>query len=211
MSAPKAETAASCIDRAGTILDEIISHEINTSEQCFLKPINRYRNIVADICPVIGVCIDTHHPTLMGRALIRWELDGEVNKQWLPMLHGMSLRDDDQVLVQTPKNGFEPIVIGVVDGYKRRPDIEMSSGPALSLQRDESITVTTEEGEKMLEIYRKESGPVVKLLSGDIDIELSNTLRISAQSIELNARQGEAKITANDDVVVEGEMIRLNS
>ena len=196
-----------------SLVEEIISSQCaNDRETTIVRQRKHAKDTPGNITPpFIGNCLDTHHPTLMGRALIRWELNGVTEEMWLPTLHGMSLRENDRVLVQTPANDLEPIVVGVVDGFKRRLETDKETGPSLTLLRDESIKVTTEEGERLLEIYREESGPVVKLFDDATNIALPNDLRISAKSIELNAREGQAKITARDDVVVEGEMIKLNS
>jgi hypothetical protein len=191
-----------------SILEDILSEESLKQEVAAvtatrISPTERY-------LPLIGLCIDIHHPTLLGRALVRVEIDGAEKEHWMPTLHGMSIRPMDRVLVQTPKNGIEPIVIGVVDGFKMRPELEHIPGPVISLLSDESVKVNDVDGNQLLEVYRDESGPVVRLLSENTNIDLPGKLRISAKSIELAAKDGEAKISASKHVVVEGEMIRLN-
>ena len=76
---------------------------------------------------------------------------------------------------------------------------------------DESVKVKNPDGTKLLEIYQDRTGPVVKILSDNTHFELSNHLKISAKSIEFIATEGDATLEASDDVIVNGEMIRLNS
>lgn len=50
----------------------------------------------------------------------------------------------------------------------------------------------------------------MSLLRADLDLDLPGKLRISAKSIELEPKQGQARIEASDDVVVNGEVIHLD-
>lgn len=61
-----------------------------------------------------------------------------------------------------------------------------------------------------MEVFEDESGPVIRLLRDDIDLDLQGKLRVRAKSIELEAKEGQARIKASDDVVVVGEIIHLN-
>lgn len=161
---------------------------------------------------LVGQCTDTEHPTLVGRILVSFDKDCHSFEQWLPCLHGMSCRRGDRVLVHYPQNGIEPIVIGVVDGYKKRPAILRLEGPVLELKRDASIKVVSSAGAQLLEVFEDESGPVVKLLSEETSIDFPNqSLRINAKSIELQAVQGRVQISASDSVDIKGEEINLNS
>jgi len=157
---------------------------------------------------VMGECTDERHPSLYGRVRVCWQQNGR-QEAWLPSLHQLSIRAGDRVLIASPENALEPVVIGVVDGSRTRAP-QARSGPALSLQRDESLLVCTREGQELLEVYYEESGPVLKLLNRDVDIEMDGDLRISADSIGLLARRGEAQVTASGDVVINGETVRVN-
>ena len=160
---------------------------------------------------LVGECSEERHPTLTGRVRIRWKGgDGQSCEEWLATLHGITVRVADRVMLLHPANWPEPIIVGVVDGFAVRPEYARVPGPSVPLARDEACYVTTVDGEKLLEIYQTESGPVVRLLTGDVNLELSGKLRIEAESIELNAKKGGATITATDDIVLRGEMIALN-
>ncbi len=155
-----------------------------------------------------GECIETEHPTLMGRVRIRWQTK-EWQEKWLPTLHGITVRRGDRVMILSPANWIEPFVIGVVDGFAQRPEIQRIPA-SIKLEKDESIRVTTAEDEQLLEIYYEDAGPVVKLLKDDVELDLKGELRLSAKSIELNAKRGEARIKAVDDVVIDGENVKVN-
>lgn len=91
--------------------------------------------------------------------------------------------------------------------------MERTAGPSisLSLKPDESIKVLSNEGEKLLEIYQDEFVPAVKLLHENTNIDLPGKQRVRAKDIELKATEWQAKINATENVVVNGEMIKLNS
>ncbi|MGE0792216.1 MAG: hypothetical protein AB7S26_41470 [Sandaracinaceae bacterium] len=160
---------------------------------------------------LVGEVVDTKHPTLTGRVRVRWtDLDGHLYEKWLATLMGLPVRVGDRVLMTRPANYPERVVTGVLDGFSRRPEVERASAATLELQRDEALRVTSARGQALLEVYEDERGPVVKLLTGDVDLEMQGALRVRASAIELEATQGQAKITASDDVVVKGETVHLN-
>ncbi len=159
----------------------------------------------------VGECLDTLHPSLAGRVLVRWvDALGAVSERWLPTLHGLAIRRTDRVLAQHPSNWPEPIVTGVIDGYAQRPDVPRASAATIALKSDEAILVTTAEGAPLLELRGTDQGPVARLLTTTADIEAPGQLRLTASSIALNATEGSVTINASDDVTVKGESIRLN-
>lgn len=161
--------------------------------------------------PRVGECLDSRHPTLMGRALVRWaDAAGLVVERWLPTLLGVTVRAADRVLLLSPASWAEPLIVGVVDGFATRPEAARAAGAAITLRPDETVRVITDDDTCLLEVYRGESGPVVRLLQRDVAVELAGSLRLSAQSIELQAKQGEVKVQASGDVAVRGERIHLN-
>ena len=155
---------------------------------------------------MIALCIDAQHPVLAGRIKVRLG----ATDRWLATLHGMTFRKNDRVLVQYVSNSDEPIVVGVVDGFSKRPKMPRPFGPVLTVEHDESVKVVAANGEGLLEVYCSDEGPVVKLLRNDIHVRLPGRLSVSATAIALNAEQGGVRIAATDDVEVSGEEIRLN-
>jgi len=159
--------------------------------------------------PLVAECIDARHPVLAGRVRVRWAApEGDVER-WVPTLRGIAVRARDRVLLLQASDQSDPIVVGVVDGFEPR-EVERRPGPSIELASDEVFTLRAENGKALLELFQSADGPVVRLLTRDTQIELPGRLRIEATDIELFARRGSVKIEADDDVVVRGEMVRLN-
>jgi len=160
---------------------------------------------------LIGECVLDRHPTLQGRVRVKW-LDGEGEPQecWLPVLRHLSIRERDRVLLLWVENEPHPVVVGVVDGFARRAEPKTEVGAALELKRDEIFRLQGQGGEPLLEIRPGDEGPVVRLLNADTEVELPGKLRIKAAEIELRAERGGVRLEASDDVVIHGEMVRLN-
>lgn len=160
---------------------------------------------------LVAECVDVRHPVLASRVLVTWlDARGLRIERWVPSLHGLVLRPGDRVLLDHPTNFAEPIVTGVIDGFSRRPSAPTTQAGAIVLQADETLRVTTPEGQPLLELTRSETGPVVRLLCADVEVQIEGALRVAAKSIDLRAREGEVRLTATADVNVEGENINLN-
>ncbi|MCB9595374.1 MAG: hypothetical protein H6719_21825 [Sandaracinaceae bacterium] len=160
---------------------------------------------------LVGEIVDDKHPALRGRVRVRWtDLEGQLFEKWLPTLQGLPVRVSDRVLLMQPSNWPEPVVMGVLDGFARRPEVERDTKASLELKRDEAIRVRSQSGDDLLEVFEEPTGPVVRLLSGDVDLDVQGKMRIRADAITLEARKGQARIEASDDVVVRGETVHLN-
>jgi|GEM_PF-1060028 len=160
---------------------------------------------------LLGECVSTDHPTLKGRVLVKWlEPGGETTEKWLPSLQNLAVRKHDRLLLIKPENGHEMIVTGVVDGFAKRPEVVRQSAAHMALEPDESIRITSKDGDQLLELFQSDSGPVIRVLQKDIAVELPGKLRLAADSIELKAGAGPIHIRATDDVRINGEMIHLN-
>jgi hypothetical protein len=171
------------------------------------------RSLAAIPTPFMATCIDAKHPTLSGRIKLRLELNGErgvVAEGWALTLHGQTFRAGDRVFVQRPTNTEDLIVLGVIDGFLPRPELERHTGPQLELKRDEALRVNGEEGQPLVEIVSGEEGPVVRLLHGDVRLELKGKLSIRAAELELEATRGNARVEASDRVCLVGELVELN-
>lgn len=160
---------------------------------------------------LVGEVVDARHPTLRGRVRVRWQdLDGHTFEKWLATLQSLPVRVADRVLMIQAANWPEPVVTGVIDGFARRPEPERATGASLELARDEAIRVRSASGEDLVEVFEDEHGPVIRLLSDDVDLDLRGTLRVRAKSIELRATEGDARVGASGDVRLEGETVHLN-
>lgn len=160
---------------------------------------------------LIAECIDERHPTLQGRVRVRFiDPAGDEQDPWVPTCHGLAVRVRDRVLMVHPGNSDEWIVTGVIDGFAARPRVEPQPVAALELRSDEALHIVSSAGEPLVEILQQRDGPTVRLLRPDVRVELAGKLAVSAESIEFEAARGQVKIKASDDVVVQGEVVRLN-
>lgn len=195
------------IEDDGHLLEQIISDDKENARQ---KKSFSTDDDTLLARPVIGLCTNDAHPTLQGRIQVQWLNNEAFYQQWLPILHGLTFRKNDRVLIQYPVGSTEPIVIGVIDGYAMRPEPKRDQGPQLTLKNDESLKILSAAGETLFEVYPSEHGPVLKLNDINTRFELPGKLCIDAKEIEFIARQGGVRVSASDDVVIEGEEIKLN-
>lgn len=160
---------------------------------------------------LVGTCTEERHPTLQGRIRVRWSELGEVEREvWLPTLQSLAIRQGDRVLIQHPRNWPEPVVTGVVDGFATRPEVEAREAAHLELKADEAVELRGPDGTPLLELRPGPAGPVLRILGDDLDVDMPGRLRLRAGNLQFVARKGSVRIQASDDVVVEGEVIKLN-
>jgi hypothetical protein len=160
---------------------------------------------------VVATCTEQRHPILTGRIRARCKnAHGRVVESWAATLNGLSVRVADRVLVLKLPEELDPIVVGVVDGFSRRPEVPKLIAQVIEMKRDETLQVQAENGQPLLQITRNEQGPMIRLLQADTQVELPGKLCIAAGAIELRARAGAVRIDASDDVEIVGETIHLN-
>ncbi|MFW6206632.1 MAG: hypothetical protein ACOC5J_01730 [Gemmatimonadota bacterium] len=180
-------------------------------EPTLTEPRTNGRAAMTGGASMVAECVDPRHPTLQGRLRVRWTSGtGEEHERWVPSLQGLPVREGDRLLLVAVENRDEPIAVGVVDGFARRPHPERREKAAVELERDECLRVRARDGQSLVEIHQSEDGPVVRLLQDSVEVELPGDLRLSADDIALQARQGRVSVRATDDVVLEGETVRLN-
>ncbi len=160
---------------------------------------------------VMATCTDDRHPTLQGRVHVQFTGgDGREHALWVPTLHGLPVRVADRVLMMRPGNGDEWIVTGVVDGFVNRAVAEKTPAARLELRGDECLQVVSSAGRPIVEVSQGKDGPVVRLLEPDVRVEMAGKLVVRAEEIEFEATQGSVAIKASEDVVIKGELVRLN-
>ena len=167
----------------------------------------------ADIAgPLVGECLDPHHPSIVRRALIAWTdgQGGEERRHWLPTLQGLSLRRGDRVLLMRPKNYEEAVIVGVLDGFVRREPVDAARGPVVELKPDEVVTVTDEAGRPVAELRQGDGGPSIALIGDDCRLEVAGRLILSGRDVVITAREGNAAVEAAGDVDIKAETINLN-
>lgn len=163
--------------------------------------------------PLVGVCVDARHPSLVGRVRVEIVAEGGDAPEtvWLPTLMGTVVREGDRVLLMRPANWPEPLVVGVVDGFARRPEPEEVEGPRIVFEKDEVVSIEAADGGRLLEVRQGGDGkPAVRILSDDLTLQVPGELTVDAQGITMRSRRGGVEIDAEDDVKIRGEMIHMN-
>jgi hypothetical protein len=161
--------------------------------------------------PLVGVCDAVNHPSLEGRVQVAWvDAQSRERTTWLPCLKTVTCRAGDRVLLSQPANHHEPVVIGVIDGFERRPPPKEHPGPALSLQQDEALTITDHTNQPLFNLRKADDGVVIQLINNDCKLHVQGKLSLRAKELDLKADEGRASITASEDVVLTGEQVRLN-
>ena len=199
---------------------KISEHKVEDENTSILEEIielERSDNVKEERLPttisstLVGVCLDAKHPTLQGRVLVEWKTSSRGDyRRWLPTLMSVTVRKGDTVLLSAPENWPEPVVIGVLDGFALRPSEKKVEKASLDLEKDESISVYAVTGDKILEVFYEDTGPVVRLMKEDIEVEMPGKGRISARSVNIEAKTGDVRIKASEDVKIQGEVVKLN-
>jgi hypothetical protein len=185
--------------------------DIETGERAFDELLSNPPEPVWPEGHVIATCLADRHPVLTGRVLLRCETAlGQPCETWAPILKGLSVRPADRVLVLKLPREWEPVVVGVIDGFDRRPVPQRQVAQTLELKPDQVLQINAENGQELVQIAQNENGPVIRLLQPDSQVELPGKLSLSASAIELQARSGAVLIDAADDVKIVGETIHLN-
>ncbi|MBX2880422.1 MAG: hypothetical protein KTR32_10845 [Granulosicoccus sp.] len=158
---------------------------------------------------VADVVVETH-PVLSGRVLVTGQ-DGNGRKfeDWIPCLSGLQVQARDRVLIQRPANFEEPLVTGIVESGQRTRDTAKSA-QSLNLQLNESLRINDHNGEALVDIVSGENGTRVQLHQSLAEMDVAGKLKMAADSVEIEARQGEMVLSASGDIKVDGEMIKLN-
>jgi len=158
----------------------------------------------------VAECIDDVHPVMAGRVRCRFDRPYGATEVWLPCLVTVRPRIGDRVLVQRVDGVAGGLVTGVLDGFRPRVEPDPRAAHVRRLRQDEVIRIEGDDGTPLLEMATSESGPVVRLLRSDLEVAAPGALKITADSVELRARQGGIELAASEDVIVTGEQIRLN-
>jgi hypothetical protein len=140
---------------------------------------------------------------------VRWtDLRGEVHEDWVTLMAGVSADAGDTVLMIQPGNTTRPLVAGVAV----RPNLAKveKAAASLKLAPGEHVRVESCDGAGLLEVFEGPAGPVVRLLQRDVTVEAPGHLKLSAERLELESRQGDTSIQASGDVLVTGKFVRLN-
>lgn len=159
----------------------------------------------------VGEVLDTHHPHLPGRVLVRWlELDGKEVERWLQRERHLSLLKGDRVLVTLPVGWSQWIVTGALGRESREPAVDVENARDLRLGPGETLRVFSHEGQPLLSLTQGTDGPVLQLGDGNVELKVARTLRIEADTVELAAGEGGIDLRTDGDSVMRARTIRLN-
>ncbi len=165
---------------------------------------------------LVGVCVDDSHPEFSGFYEVEYLGEGaESLRTWLVALRGVQPRRQDSVLLSMPQNWPEPVIVGVLgfgDSHEasRKPAFEVRENNVVILKGDDPIQVVAHDGRKLVEIGKSMNGPTIRICQKDAAFNLPGSLCISAGELKLQSHSGDIQINADREVVIEGDLIRLN-
>jgi len=189
---------------------------------------------------MVGECVDDCHPEWCDHYMVAFtDTKGETFRQWLPCVLGLEIRRGDLLLMTKPINWATPVITGIVStapsgssslfstwdakpatpGYgfseeitpkHERSAFEVRPNNTVALSGEMPIQVVTHSGRKLVEIGLGANGPTIRICERNAVIDLPGKLTITAGELELKSRSGDLNIQADHDVVVQGDLIRLN-
>ncbi len=162
---------------------------------------------------VVGEVLDTHHPHLPGRVLVR-RLDeqGRLVDRWLQRERHLSLIKGDRVLLTLPAGWNEWIVTGALARAHSSRDAHADevNSTRLDLGPGEAVRVVSHDGRHLLTIRDGADGPVLEIGDGNLELAATRTLRLRAEAIEIASAEGGVDIRSDGDTIVRARTIRLN-
>lgn len=159
----------------------------------------------------VGEVLDTHHPHLPGRVLVRWlELGAKPVERWLQRERHLSLLKGDRVLVTLPAGWKQWIVTGALGRESREREQDVENARELQLGPGQTLRVLSHEGQPLLTLTQGADGPVLQLGEGNVELKVARTLRIKADTVELAAGEGGIDLRTDGDSVMRARTIRLN-
>ncbi|MFC1643045.1 hypothetical protein ACFL5O_10250, partial [Myxococcota bacterium] len=183
-------TARTTVAAGGAVVDKMVPHHSTV---------------------VVGEVLDTQHPHLPGRVLVRWlDRQGQVVDRWLQRERHLSLRKADRVLVTLPAGWNEWVVTGALGREASSPLPDLENVSQLRLQPGEVLRVVSYEGHPLVTLRQGPDGPVLELGNGNVELAAARTLRLSADSIEIASAAGGIDLRSDGDTVVRARTIRLN-
>lgn len=160
---------------------------------------------------IVGEVLDTHNPHLPGRVFVRW-LDAQQTKRelWLQAERHLRLRKGDRVILTMPMGWKQWVVTGAL-GRAFEPTTEPPEDvPELRLEPGQAVRIVGHDGSALLTVRQGADGPELQLGTGNVELKVARTLRLSADTIELHAQHGGVDLRTDGDAVLRARTIRLN-
>jgi len=160
---------------------------------------------------VVGEVLDTHHPHLPGRVLVRWlDPDGALLERWIMRERHLSLRIGDRVLLTLAIGWMDWVVTGALGSESSAPLPDAENRSSIRLQPGEVLEVLSCEGARLLTLRQGPDGPVLELGNDNLELAAARTLRLRADTVEIVSAHGGIDLRTEGDAVVRGRTIRLN-
>jgi hypothetical protein len=160
---------------------------------------------------VVGEILDTHHPHLPGRVLVRWlDPEGALLERWLVRERHLSLRIGDRVLLTLPSGLLDWVVTGALGSESGAPLPDAENRSRVHLQPGEVLEVLSCDGARLLTLRQGPDGPVLELANDNLELSAARTLRLRADTVEIVSAHGGIDLRTEGDAVVRGRTIRLN-
>ena len=160
---------------------------------------------------IVGEVLDTHNPHLPGRVFVRW-LNAEQKKRelWVQAERHLRLRKGDRVIMTMPTGWKQWVVTGAL-GRAFEPAAEPPEDiPELRLEPGQAVRIVGHDGSALLTVRQGADGPELQLGTGNVELKVARTLRLSADTIELHAKHGGVDLRTDGDAVLRARTIRLN-
>lgn len=166
----------------------------------------------ATVGSLVGLCVEQAPEGTRARSLIAYRTGAQSTEcRWCDPLEGIQVRRGDRVLLAVARNWPQPLIVGVLEHPLTEPTAPQAPAVSgLQLSAGQSLAIADPTGKPLLEIAQGAEGAVLRIASDDLALELPGQLRIRAGSIELATSEGALDLRAAGDVVVEGQVIRLN-
>jgi hypothetical protein len=168
---------------------------------------------------IVGCCLDDNHPEHVDRYQIAFTNErGFAEKRWLEAVKGVEVQRLDRVLLLRVRHLPEPVILASLGNEARKnrtqknmaSELEVRENNTVVLHGETPIQVVTHDGRKLVEIGKNRHGPCIRVCRKDMKLDLPGKLSLSAGEIELQAREGDVRIEAEQEVTVQGDLIRLN-
>lgn len=167
---------------------------------------------------IVGDVVDTHHPHLSGRILVRWrDSESVVQEHWLAYNASMHPEIGRKVVLSRPSNWSEWIAIAVLSvgpgeaalDPDRRVRSELKEGKLVRLNENEFVRVESAQGKFLFELSHSGEQPVLSL-GRDLTMALEGTLRVSADRIEMRSGSQGTDLRSEGSTAVRAPQVRIN-
>lgn len=160
---------------------------------------------------IVGEVLDTHHPHLPGRVFVRWlDAEHQTVELWVQAERHLRLRKRDRVILTMPTGWKQWVVTGALGRELEPPPEPTEAVPELKLEPGQAVRIVSHDGTALITVRQGVDGPELQLGTGNVELKAARTLRITADTIELHAKQGGVDLRAEGDTVVRARTIRLN-